>query len=65
MKARLDLLPCGYFVAVAQSIGSTDEELKAIEHDPSSLTDERKEILTFIMNDAMHWLNAVPPMGIG
>ena len=64
-NARLDLLPSGYFVAAAKTIGATDEELSAIEENPDSITKDRKELLNFLMKEAMCRLHNTSPMGLG
>jgi hypothetical protein len=64
-NARLDLLPQGYFVAAAKTIGATDEELLAIEKDPSSITNDRRQLLNYRMTEAMQNLHNVCPMGLG
>lgn len=63
--ARIDLHPCGYFIAAARTVGSSDEELAAIEADPTILTPQRKEALNFIVTHAMYALHTTVPMGIG
>ncbi|MGO9304215.1 MAG: hypothetical protein ACLP3R_11125 [Candidatus Korobacteraceae bacterium] len=64
-NARLDLLPSGYFMAVAKTIGATDEELCAIEENPDSITKDRKELLNLLMTQAMYRLHNTCPMGLG
>lgn len=56
--------PDGFFVATAHSIGSTDDELAALERSDPAVTTERKEILAFFINEAMNRLRNVAPMGL-
>lgn len=53
---------CTFHVA-AKVIGSTDDELRAIERDDPAVTDDRKETIAFMANEAMHRFCGVIPEG--
>lgn len=53
---------CTYHVA-AKVIGSTDDELRAIERDDPAITDDRKKAIAVMANDAMHRFCGVIPEG--
>lgn len=64
MNAQIDM-PDGYFVTAAHMIGSTDEEMLALANKSESITPERKEVLAFMMTEAMRRLLHVMPEGTG
>lgn len=64
MNAHIEM-PDGYFVTAAYMIGSTDEEMIALANKSDSITPERKEVLAFMMNEAMHRLWHTPSVGTG